>query len=254
MSLPAPETHNVQFDLETGQSSNTSGYLKPPSTRSDPEPEFTPSPILKRRRTRSNTVTSFRTLDKATRRPNWHPGQEPGLDPSKPNGGRSQTPTLHEDCQITVVDFSEDDIDMHDLNNAGLIKFINTKREDWIKCRWININGLSWDVIQALGNRMKLHRLAIEDLVNTNNRTKADWYTDHTYMVLTLQKLVHLHEDQDCDSDSDSDDNSSRKRAKRGPLMKALHKMFSTQKAKERYDEKQRKANVVAGVHDPMNG
>ena len=258
MSSPTHHTHNVQFDLETGRSPTATEYLRPPSIRSDPEPEHStalPAPILKRygSRSRSMTVTSFKDLDKSTLRPNWHPGQEPGLDPSKPNGGRAQTPTHYEDCQITVVDFSEDDMVMHDLNNAELIKFINMKQEDWIKCRWININGLSWDIIEALGKRMKLHRLAIEDLVNTNNRTKADWYTDHTYMVLTLQKLVHLHEDED-GSDSDSDDHDSIKKLKRGPFSKAIHKMFSNRKTKERYDETQRQANKVAGVHDPMNG
>jgi hypothetical protein len=178
MSSPTQHTHNVQFDLEAGQSPTATGRLRPPSMRSDPEPEGAnglPAPILKRRATRSATVTSFRTVDNSPLRPNWHPGQEPGLDPSKPNGGRPQTPTLYEDCQITVVDFSEDDMVMHDFNNAELIKFIYEKQEDWIKCRWININGLSWDIIQALGKRMKLHRLAIEDLINTNNRTKADW-------------------------------------------------------------------------------
>jgi Mg2+ and Co2+ transporter CorA len=75
-----------------------------------------------------------------------------------------------------VVDFSEDEMVMHDFDNAGLIQFIDKKQEDWIKCRWINVNGLSWDVIQALGKYKRLHRLAIEDMVNTNNRTKADWY------------------------------------------------------------------------------
>ena len=143
---------------------------------------------------------------------------------------------------------------MHDLDNTELIEFVEKKQDDWIKCRWININGLSWDVIQALGKRMKLHRLAIEDLVNTNNRTKADWYTDHTYMVMTLQKLVHLHEDED-DSDSDTDDGSIRdpNKQKRGRFSKALHKMFSSHNAKGKYDEK-RRASMVAGVHDPTNG
>jgi Mg2+ and Co2+ transporter CorA len=118
---------------------------------------------------------TFRTVDVAPSRPNWHPGQEPGLDPTKLNGGRPQTPNLHEECQITVVDFSEDNIDVHDFDNAGLIAFIARPQESWIKCRWINVNGLSWDVIQALGQQKKLHRLAIEDLTNTDNRTKADW-------------------------------------------------------------------------------
>jgi len=64
---------------------------------------------------------------------------------------------------------------MHDMNNGRLIDFLQEKQDEWIKCRWINVNGLSWDVIQALGKYKKLHRLAIEDLINTNNRTKADW-------------------------------------------------------------------------------
>ena len=133
-----------------------------------------PSPILKRRATRSNTIQTFNTMQEA--RPNWHAGQEPGLDPSLPNGGRSQTPTLYEECQITVVDFSEEDMVMYDFyTNKAFLEFLDKKQEDWVQCRWINVNGLSWDIIQALGNHKKLHRLAIEDLVNTNNRTKADW-------------------------------------------------------------------------------
>ena len=73
------------------------------------------------------------------------------------------------------MDFSEDEMMMHEFDNAGIVKFVLQSQEDWIKCRWINVNGLSWDVIQALGQYKKLHRLAVEDLVHTNSRTKADW-------------------------------------------------------------------------------
>lgn len=175
-------TRAVHYDPEAGGQglspdhdlSTSSG--KPPSIRSEPDASKIPNaPILKRRQTRTSTARTFRTVDVTDSRPNWHPGQEPGLDPSKPNGGRPQTPTLHENCQITVVDFSEDDMVMHDLDNARLVAFLEMKQGDWIKCRWINVNGLSWDVIQALGKYKKLHRLAIEDLMNTNSRTKVDW-------------------------------------------------------------------------------
>lgn len=86
-------------------------------------------------------------------------------------------PTLRADCDITVVDYSEDDMVMHHLDNNTLPAWLekNGKREEWAKCRWINVNGLSWDVIQALGKYKRLHRLAIEDLINTRSRTKADW-------------------------------------------------------------------------------
>lgn len=84
-------------------------------------------------------------------------------------------PKLCAQCQITIVDFSEDHIVIHELDNDGLIEFLKTPQPSWVKCRWININGLSWDVIQALGQYKQLHSLAIEDLMNTQNRTKADW-------------------------------------------------------------------------------
>lgn len=183
MSSP---TH-VIFDVESGKRPSTSHTRhKPSSIRSDPDGAPPLSQILRRRQTRAATGLSFKTVDVTPLRPSWHPGQEPGLDPSKPNGGRPSTPDIHEECQITVVDFSEDNIDVHDFGNAGLIDFIAKPQESWIKCRWINVNGLDWDVIQALGRYKKLHRLALEDLTNTNNRTKADWY-DH--IILTMVQI-----------------------------------------------------------------
>jgi hypothetical protein len=176
MAATEDTAQNTRHDLEAGLSTvdPDSNRATSSSNRSEKSgAQVQPSPILKRRQTRSNTVRTFETIDE---RPNWHPGQEPGLDTSLPNGGRAQTLTLYEECQITVVDFSEDDMVMYDFyTNKEFLDFLNKKQEDWVQCRWINVNGLSWDIIQALGNHKKLHRLAIEDLVNTNNRTKADW-------------------------------------------------------------------------------
>jgi hypothetical protein len=170
-----------RIDLEAGLSAgedprNDSPNATSASNRSSKSLHVPPasSPILKRRQTRSNTVRTFDTIQE--HRPNWKAGQEPGLDTSKPNGGRTHTPTRYEECQITVVDFSEDDMVMYDFyTNKTFLAFLEKDQEAWVTCRWINVNGLSWDVIQALGNHKKLHRLAIEDLTNTNTRTKADW-------------------------------------------------------------------------------
>lgn len=141
-----------------------------------PEPSSIPkSPTLLRRPNRTASGETFRTVDVINFKPNWHAGQEPGLDPSKPNGGRTASPILQEECQITVVDYSETHIQMHELGNASLIKFLQKPQEDWVKCRWINVNGLSWDVVQALAKNKNFHTLAIEDLMSTTNRTKADW-------------------------------------------------------------------------------
>jgi hypothetical protein len=72
-------------------------------------------------------------------------------------------------------------------------------------------------------------------------------------MVLTLQKLVHLHADQG-DSDSETEDDSATRRPKkseRGGLSKAFQKMFS-HKSKDKYDEKQ--SDMAADVHVSTNG
>lgn len=182
-SLPSPT--RVHYDIEANQpaQSDTAPQTSPArhSFRStDDLGDFNSNhaPILKRRQTRASTArSSFRTANPYPIRPQWHPGQEPGLDPSKPNGGRIEKPTPHEECEITIVDYSEDDMMMHHLDNATLPDWIakSGNKDEWVKCRWINVNGLSWDVIQAIGRWKKLHRLSIEDMINTKNRTKADW-------------------------------------------------------------------------------
>lgn len=167
------------------------------------------SDTAKRRiRRRSNTARSYRPEGFA-HESHWQPGTEPGIDPTKPLPPYSSEWTsnvpgdLQRQCEITVVDFSQNEMRQYELDNNTLEQFLSREREPWVQCRWINVNGLSWDVIKILGNHKRLHRLAIEDVVHTTNRTKADWYSDHAFIVLTLQKLVKLQQE---DSDSDSED------------------------------------------------
>ncbi|KAI1410539.1 hypothetical protein F5Y13DRAFT_181239 [Hypoxylon sp. FL1857] len=160
--------------------------------------------------TRSNTFRTLEEFEDFETQPGWKPGAEPGIDPLKPDGGQESVPNLQADCQITVVDFSQDDLQVHELDNNQLIEFVKQPQPSWVKCRWINVNGLSWDVIQALGQYKNLHRLAIEDIMNSRNRPKADWYTNHAFIILTCQKLVRLLEDDSSDDESDDDVRSVR--------------------------------------------
>lgn len=139
-----------------------------------------PAESIKRRVHRSSTAKTYRPERRGRE---WAPGQEPGIDPTQPHDGEehSATPHLFEQCEIMVVDFSVDYIELHRLHNKSLESFLEDPRPGWAACRWINVNGLSWDVIKLLGNDKGLHRLAVEDLMNPRNRTKADWYSDHTY-------------------------------------------------------------------------
>ena len=126
--------------------------------------------IRKRRPTRSNTVKTFYQPERGTQ---WQAGQEPGISPDAhpPHDENiAVPPKLHQKCQITAVDFSREHLQTCELENDTLDEFLDAARPEWATCRWININGLSWDVISSLGKHYKLHRLAIEDMMNTRNR------------------------------------------------------------------------------------
>jgi len=211
-----PPTHNDSLhaiDIEAGRPSPSSP-ISPTQREGSIVDSFAPaarvntSETARRRAKRSNTARSYHPEGFA-HDPNWQPGTEPGIDPTKPlpaysSEWSSNLPAdLQRQCEITVVDFSQNEMRQYELDNETLGPFLEREREPWVQCRWINVNGLSWDVIQILGNHKGLHRLAIEDLVHTTNRTKADWYSDHAFVVLTLQKLVKI---QDESSDSDSED------------------------------------------------
>ncbi|KAK4106973.1 hypothetical protein N658DRAFT_413832 [Parathielavia hyrcaniae] len=148
-------------------------------------------------------------------------------------------PTLSAPCDITIVDFSPDRLSIQRFDNETLAAFLAGPQPAWAKCRWVNVNGLSWDVIKALGRHKNLHSLAIEDIMNTSNRTKAEWYPTHAFVVLTLQKLVHLYESESDDSEPDDDAHSRKsglsKRSAMSPRrwLRRLRRTFRSRTADE---------------------
>ncbi|KAL3473133.1 hypothetical protein BJX99DRAFT_234289 [Aspergillus californicus] len=179
---------------------------------------------MRHRTRRANTARSYRP-DTVTHDPNWQPGTEPGIDPTRPLPAynaewmTSISTSLHRRCEITVVDFSQNEMRQYALDNDTIEPFMSREREPWVQCRWVNVNGLSWDVIRVLGNQKGLHKLAIEDLINATNRTKVDWYSDHAYIVLTLQKLINLRQESSDSEEEDADDNESWRPQRTGSTM-----------------------------------
>ncbi|KAJ5101849.1 hypothetical protein NUU61_004071 [Penicillium alfredii] len=264
-------------DIEAGRQSPSSQVA--PTRKEGLAPEsFTSaaarvnsSETTKRRVRRSNTARSYHP-DGFSQDPNWQPGTEPGIDPTKPlppyssEWASNVPPELHRHCEITVVDFSQHEMRQYELDNETLEPFLAREREPWVQCRWINVNGLSWDVIKTLGNHKRLHRLAIEDLVHTTNRTKADWYSDHAFVVLTLQKLVKLQE-ENSDFESEEEDStggwmskerkssvasdkssvSLRRPTKRSVILAALKDIFWPNRSKQGQTPKE-KATVGSSV------
>ncbi len=50
---------------------------------------------------------------------------------------------------------------------------------------WLDVCGLSEpSVVQAIGDRFRIHSLALEDVLNVPQRPKVEWYGDHLLVVL----------------------------------------------------------------------
>jgi Mg2+ and Co2+ transporter CorA len=196
-----------------------------------------------RKRGRTPTHDMFYNAAEMGRASGWEPGQEPGYTSRQANtpGHRkinshdSHHEMLKAQCNITVVDYSSDYMVTTDLDNENLADFLKRPQEDWVQVRWISVDGLDSEVIRLLGEYKGLHRLAIDDLKNTRNRTKVDWYNDHTFMILPLQKLMNAVDEHDVDSDSDSDHNNL---VKVDGTLKNNRTAFSTQIMSERQRRK----------------
>ena len=80
-------------------------------------------------------------------------GAEPGVDPRR-NSAFAAYGHVRQKCVIDVVDYSSIRCSAGRMTNGGFINFLQndraSAREPWVRVRWINIGGISWDVISAL--------------------------------------------------------------------------------------------------------
>lgn len=80
-------------------------------------------------------------------------GAEPGIDPRRSNAFLSYG-HIHQHCTIQIVDYSSVRSSARQMHNKEFVEVMadaQTKpRDPWIKVRWINIGGLSWDVMSAV--------------------------------------------------------------------------------------------------------
>ena len=60
---------------------------------------------------------------------------------------------------------------------------------------WVDVTGVSdVAVLQRLGELFGLHRLALEDVVNVNQRAKVEDFTDYLFVVLRMVDPTNTHE------------------------------------------------------------
>ena len=77
------------------------------------------------------------------------PGAEPGIDPRRESVKRAYA-YIHEECEVEVIDYSAQQVKFQQFNNESFLSFLNnTGRSPPMKVRWINVGGISWDIISV---------------------------------------------------------------------------------------------------------
>lgn len=124
--------------------------------------------------------------------------KSPGIDVLHPP---NIVEKVHAPCKITVIDYDEESIYRSDLDNDSLSSFLeNTKRSVNSKIRWINVEGISFDVVRTLTLNLHIHPLAVEDIFHIPQRVKLDVYDSFMLICMSSPTCV--------DSDDVTDGNT----------------------------------------------
>ncbi len=99
------------------------------------------------------------------------PGGKPGIDLAE----LERMPAPAERVPITCIDYGPDRVETRRVTDFD--EFVHSRREPWVRVRWINVDGLSDPrAIRALALKYGLHPLAIEDVMQTGQRPKLEPY------------------------------------------------------------------------------
>ncbi len=121
--------------------------------------------------------------------PSAPPGVEHHEITALPGGSGQVHVTCVDYCASQVVEQPVDDL-------AG---FLARHRPEWVKVRWIDVDGLSdMAAIHALATKYELHPLAIEDLLNLSDRPKVEPYggedSELRARLFIVARALELHE------------------------------------------------------------
>jgi magnesium transporter len=88
-----------------------------------------------------------------------------------------------DEVRITVIDYDTEHYELKELDKVEECCPFKEK----LPVTWINIDGLhEITVIQELGKCYGWHPLIVEDILNTNQRTKMDIFDDHIFISLKM--------------------------------------------------------------------
>jgi magnesium transporter len=87
---------------------------------------------------------------------------------------------------IRVIAYGPDSVEERQIHDVSKLAAYLAK---W-PVTWVNVDGLgSAEVVQKVAQHFKLHRLAVEDVVNVHQRAKVEEYSDHLFIVARMVTL-----------------------------------------------------------------
>ncbi len=99
--------------------------------------------------------------------------------------------------RVTVLDYGPDHLNEETTKQVdSAVRVANGE-----SVTWINVEGLQeTDLIAEFGEKFHLHPLLLEDILNTDHRPKAEFYTEHVFFVLRMlwfgDDKTELHSEQ----------------------------------------------------------
>lgn len=100
---------------------------------------------------------------------------DPGAAPGVEHHEIAALPSSPGQVVVTCVDYSPNQVAEQQIDD--LDGFLAHHRPEWVTVRWINVDGLSdMGVIHALATKYELHPLAVEDILDLNDRPKVEPY------------------------------------------------------------------------------
>ncbi|KAE8912010.1 hypothetical protein PF005_g2795 [Phytophthora fragariae] len=95
----------------------------------------------------------------------------------------------YQQAAMSVSDFSSTKLQSFVLRQENLHEFFTAHRPDWVKVRWINLDGRDSVNLKRLAIKYRLHPLAIEDTIEGHERPKFDRYDGHSFIVFPVLRL-----------------------------------------------------------------
>jgi magnesium transporter len=86
--------------------------------------------------------------------------------------------------RLRVIDLCKERVETHWFDDVDSL--LAAPKPDWVRLRWVDVDGLHAYVISQLQRAYGFHTLAAEDVLHVPQRPRVDAYSDHLFIVARM--------------------------------------------------------------------